>query len=51
VKLRAETVLENEPGPAGTEGQWRKVKMKRLPPSGLFACAVHARNGSYASSH
>jgi Ca-activated chloride channel family protein len=30
------------------DGRWRKLKVRLVPPNGLPALAVHARNGYYA---
>jgi len=47
-ELRNEYVLGYAPTDAKHDGKWRKVKVKLVPPPGLPALTVHARNGYYA---
>jgi Ca-activated chloride channel family protein len=46
--LRHQYVLGYKPTNAKHDGKWRKLKVKLVPPSGLPALQVHARNGYYA---
>jgi len=46
--LRNQYVLGYKPTNAKHDGKWRKLKVKLVPPSGLPALSVHARNGYYA---
>jgi Ca-activated chloride channel family protein len=47
-ELRNEYVLGYTPTNEKHDGKWRKVKVKLVPPPGLPALTVHARNGYYA---
>jgi Ca-activated chloride channel family protein len=47
-ELRNEYVLGYRSDDDKHDGKWRKVKVKLVPPPGLPALTVHARNGYYA---
>ena len=46
--LRNQYVLGFKSSNQKHDGGWRKLKVKLVPPNGLPALAVHARNGYYA---
>ncbi len=47
-ELRNEYVLGYKPDDDKRDGKWRKLKVKLVPPPGLPALTIHARNGYYA---
>jgi Ca-activated chloride channel family protein len=47
-ELRNQYVLGFRSDDAKRDGKWRKLKVKLVPPQGLPALTVHARNGYYA---
>jgi Ca-activated chloride channel family protein len=47
-ELRNEYVLGYKPDDDKHDGKWRKLKVKLVPPPGLPALTIHARNGYYA---
>ena len=49
-ELRNLYMLSYRPEKAGMDGKWHKIKVKLLPPKGLPALQVHAREGYYASA-
>ncbi len=48
--LRNQYVLGFVPKDPKRDGKWRKLKVRLVPPNGLPALEVHARNGYYAPS-
>jgi Ca-activated chloride channel family protein len=46
--LRNQYVLGFAPKDQKRDGKWRKLKVRLVPPNGLPALEVHARNGYYA---
>jgi Ca-activated chloride channel family protein len=46
--LRNQYILGFKPTDDKHDGRWRKLKVKLVPPNGLPALNVHARNGYYA---
>ncbi len=49
-ELRNEYVLGYTPSERKRDGQWRKLKVRLLPPPGLPMLTVHSREGYYAPS-
>jgi Ca-activated chloride channel family protein len=49
-ELRNLYMLSYRPEKAGMDGKWHKIKVKLLPPKGLPALQVHAREGYYATA-
>ncbi len=49
-ELRNEYVIGYRPSEVKTNGNWRKLKIRLVPPPGLPALTVHNRQGYYASS-
>lgn len=49
-ELRNEYVLGYTPTERRRDGQWRKLKVRLLPPPGLPILSVHSREGYYAPS-
>ena len=49
-ELRNEYVLGYTPTERKRDGQWRKLKVRLLPPPGLPLLTVHSREGYYAPS-
>jgi Ca-activated chloride channel family protein len=49
-ELRNEYVIGYTPSDRKRDGQWRKLKVRLLPPPGLPALTVHNREGYYAPS-
>ena len=49
-ELRNEYVLGYTPTERKRDGQWRKLKVRLLPPPGLPMLTVHSREGYYAPS-
>lgn len=49
-ELRNEYVLGYTPTERRRDGQWRKLKVRLLPPPGLPMLTVHSREGYYAPS-
>ncbi len=47
-ELRNEYLLGYTPSDARHDGNWRKLKVKLLPPPGLPQLTVHFRQGYYA---
>ena len=49
-ELRNEYVIGYKPSEVRKDGNWRKLKVRLLPPPGLPALTVHNRQGYYAPS-
>ena len=49
-ELRNEYVIGYKPSEVKRDGNWRKLKVRLLPPPGLPALTVHNRQGYYAPS-
>jgi Ca-activated chloride channel family protein len=49
-ELRNEYVIGYKPSEVKKDGNWRKLKVRLIPPPGLPSLTVHNRQGYYAPS-